>query len=251
MSIFFFLSLGSPVLHQTLCRRCVLKNKHISTFQDKHPQLRSHPEQFPARFVRLLQRPSLLLVCSAITTGWAAGLDTFVIHLQPACQKRSGRVFPANRGFADRPIGPAQLIKSAVISAPPEMLYGTIKDALMISYEYSAEWQLISRRRALSAASSMTILSPYDGTLAPLHPQIFLRCEGGRGGERRACAEITCCVCVSRQRGIALPCCCSHHYSVTSYLEEDPGAITTYARIMRNGPITQPELGIHYTAHHL
>lgn len=125
------------------------------------------------------------------------------------------------------------------------MLYGAIKDALMIRYEYSAEWQLISRRRALTAASSMTVLRPYDGTLVPLPPMLLRR-------ERIKRKKIMfLCLCVSSDGGIALLRSCPQHCSATSYLEEDPRAITTYARIMRNGLITQPELGIHYTTHHL
>lgn len=43
------------------------------------------------------------------------------------------------------------------------MFYGAIKDALMIRYEYSAEWQLISRQRALTATSSMANLAYMTG----------------------------------------------------------------------------------------
>lgn len=180
MSI-FFLSLGSPVLYQTLCRRCVLKTNKFPLFKTN---IRSSAV-IPSSFRRALSAGFNYRACfCSVQRSWRAGLRVWT-HLSSTC---SLRVKNVSVGFSCEPRlcrpsnRPAQLIKSAVISAPPEMLYGTIKDALMIRYEYSAEWQLISRRRALSAASSMTILSPYDGTLAPLHPQIFLRCEGWGGG---------------------------------------------------------------------
>lgn len=145
------------------------------------------------------------------------------------------------------------------------MFYGAIKDALMIRYEYSAEWQLISRRRALSAASSAANLAHMTGSSH--HSQaIFTRCPwkmifflSSLIGSKYQCVIKLCChgfflfVCLFCQTAglrppqllVSLVVSGWHHT-----WEGDLRAFTAYARIMLNGLITKPKLGIHYTAHH-
>lgn len=97
--------------------------EYISISQDKHPQRRFNPELLATRFVRLPELFLLLLLpVAVIMRSGAAGLKTFVIYLQPACQTRRGLVScelrlrePSNR--------PAQLIKSAVIWPPRDALW--------------------------------------------------------------------------------------------------------------------------------
>lgn len=111
------------------------------------------------------------------------------IHLRPLGSEEAGEdsaCLPRTAALQKTTDRPVQLIKSVVIFQqpapplpptphPPEMFYGAIKDALMIRYEYSAEWQLISRRRALSAASSAANLAHMTGSSH--HSQaIFTRC---------------------------------------------------------------------------
>lgn len=83
-------------------------------------------------------------ICHPLASEHTLCVKESVHSFVVCCKLRLSK--PSNR--------PVLLIKSVVISSPPEMFYGAIKDALMIRYEYSAEWQLISRQSALTRVSS-------------------------------------------------------------------------------------------------
>lgn len=108
ISYYFFFFSNESGLYRSLCRQCVLNTNKFPLFKTNTRSVIVIPG-----FVRLPQLSLLLLFpVAVIMTSWAAGLKTFVIYLQPACQTRFGLVScePSNR--------PAQLIKSAVIWAP-------------------------------------------------------------------------------------------------------------------------------------
>lgn len=68
-------------------------------------------------------------ICHPLASEHTLCVKESVHSFVVCCKLRLSK--PSNR--------PVLLIKSVVISSPPEMFYGAIKDALMIRYEYSAE----------------------------------------------------------------------------------------------------------------